>query len=241
MKFKTGDKVKFLNKVGGGYVTQVLDNAMVRIISDGGLEYPVPEKELILIDPKSSIERYFDEDFEVSMPSKDELNVRHKKFAKQELKSKGDLPEIYEIDREIEKREKGANRISGPVKLIDNADRAQIYDETEEETLYINLVDIIATLKPEGMKDLPVRSVTLTSSLDDQEYVFVGTEAVLTADLENFTDEDVYSILWQYSEDGEEFIDIPDVDGLTYSYNVDADNFYNIWKITITLLSKTEE
>ena len=77
MKFKTGDKVKFLNKVGGGYVTQVLDNAMVRIISDGGLEYPVPEKELILIDPKSSIERYFDEDFDVSMPSKDELNVRH--------------------------------------------------------------------------------------------------------------------------------------------------------------------
>ena len=47
MKFKTGDKVKFLNKVGGGYVTQVLDNAMVRIISDGGLEYPVPEKEII--------------------------------------------------------------------------------------------------------------------------------------------------------------------------------------------------
>lgn len=126
MKFKTGDKVKFLNKVGGGYVTQVLDNAMVRIISDGGLEYPVPEKELILIDPKSSIERYFDEDYDVSMPSKDELKVRHKKFAKQELKSKGDLPEAYEVDREIEKREKEANRISGPVKLIDNADGDRI-------------------------------------------------------------------------------------------------------------------
>ncbi|MBR6492088.1 MAG: DUF2027 domain-containing protein [Bacteroidales bacterium] len=142
MKFKTGDKVKFLNKVGGGYVTQVLDNAMVRIISDGGLEYPVPEKELILIDPKSSIERYFDEDFEVSMPSKDELNVRHKKFAKQESKSKGDLPEVYEIDREIEKREKDANRISGPVKLIDNADGDRIeqgvylaYIPTDQEKL----------------------------------------------------------------------------------------------------------
>ena len=45
MKFKTGDKVKFLNKVGGGYVTQVLDNSMVRIIGEGGFEYPMHENE----------------------------------------------------------------------------------------------------------------------------------------------------------------------------------------------------
>jgi hypothetical protein len=47
MKFKVGDKVKFLNEVGGGVVTAVLDSKMVKVESEGGFEMPVLVSELI--------------------------------------------------------------------------------------------------------------------------------------------------------------------------------------------------
>lgn len=110
MKFKTGDKVKFLNRVGGGYVTKVLANSMVKVMVEGGFEYPVLENELILIDPKSSLERYFDEDFNVPKPDR--------------------KPQVeeYELNRDLqfqskESKEKERDKdFIGEIKLIDNPD-----------------------------------------------------------------------------------------------------------------------
>lgn len=48
MKFKVGDKVKFLDEPGGGKVTAIVDDKMVKIETDEGFEMPVLMSELIL-------------------------------------------------------------------------------------------------------------------------------------------------------------------------------------------------
>ena len=47
MRFKTGDKVKFLNETGGGTVTAVIDNKLVKVKTEEGFEIPVLSKDLI--------------------------------------------------------------------------------------------------------------------------------------------------------------------------------------------------
>ena len=125
------------------------------------------------------------------------------------------------------------------VKLIDKADRALIFNLDEEalET-YINLVDIIATKKPEGMEELPVRELELHSNLEESAVtkLFVGAEVHLWADLINFSEDDQYEVRWQYSEDGEEYVDIPDASELEFSYIVDLENGEYIWKIISNMI-----
>ena len=41
MKFKVGDKVKFLDEMGGGVVTKLIDTKLVKIKTDDGFEMPV--------------------------------------------------------------------------------------------------------------------------------------------------------------------------------------------------------
>ncbi len=48
MQFKIGDKVQFLNETGGGVITAVLDNKMVKIKTGDGFEMPVLSHDLIL-------------------------------------------------------------------------------------------------------------------------------------------------------------------------------------------------
>lgn len=48
MKFKVGDKVNFLNEKGGGTVTAIVDNKLVKIKTNDGFELPVLASELIL-------------------------------------------------------------------------------------------------------------------------------------------------------------------------------------------------
>ncbi len=47
MRFKIGDKVRFLNETGGGKVTAIIDNMLVKIETEDGFEMPVLSKELI--------------------------------------------------------------------------------------------------------------------------------------------------------------------------------------------------
>lgn len=48
MRFKIGDKVKFLNENGGGIVRAVIDNRMVKVETEDGFEMPVLSSDLIL-------------------------------------------------------------------------------------------------------------------------------------------------------------------------------------------------
>ena len=47
MKFKVGDKVKFLNESGGGKVVSIVDSRLVKVETDDGFEMPVLTTELI--------------------------------------------------------------------------------------------------------------------------------------------------------------------------------------------------
>ncbi len=47
MKFKVGDKVKFIDEMGGGVVTGVIDTKLVKVKTDDGFEMPVLSAELI--------------------------------------------------------------------------------------------------------------------------------------------------------------------------------------------------
>lgn len=48
MQFKIGDKVRFLDEVGGGTVTDIIDNRLLKIETEDGFEIPVLSSELIL-------------------------------------------------------------------------------------------------------------------------------------------------------------------------------------------------
>ncbi len=126
------------------------------------------------------------------------------------------------------------------VKLVDGADRAEIYNPDEAAfAQYINLVDVIATLKPEGTEALPTRELVLTSSLDGEEQVYYGTEVTLTAKLVNFLEDDVYSVQWMYTAPGGsgEPVEIEGADQLSFTYTLTEDNAKNIWTIFVTLTS----
>jgi uncharacterized protein DUF2027 len=47
MRFKVGDKVKFIDEMGGGVVTGVIDTKLVKVKTDDGFEMPVLSVELI--------------------------------------------------------------------------------------------------------------------------------------------------------------------------------------------------
>lgn len=47
MRFKVGDKVIFLNETGGGVVTAIIDNKLVKVETKDGFEMPVLSKDLI--------------------------------------------------------------------------------------------------------------------------------------------------------------------------------------------------
>lgn len=48
MRFKAGDKVKFLNEKGGGKILSVIDSKLVKVELDNGFEMPILASDLIL-------------------------------------------------------------------------------------------------------------------------------------------------------------------------------------------------
>jgi hypothetical protein len=57
MKFKIGDKVKFLNDNGGGVVTKIISSSLVTIKIEDGFEIPTLTNELVLSNELESFER----------------------------------------------------------------------------------------------------------------------------------------------------------------------------------------
>jgi hypothetical protein len=65
MDFKIGDRVRFLNEVGGGIVSKIINRSMVGIMVEEGFEIPVMSNELIKIEPQTAAERMFDKEISV--------------------------------------------------------------------------------------------------------------------------------------------------------------------------------
>jgi len=63
MKFNIGDKVKFLNEEGGGFVTKIISPAMVEVSIEDGFNIPYSTKDLLKVDKEDKASKFFDEDF----------------------------------------------------------------------------------------------------------------------------------------------------------------------------------
>ena len=68
---KVGDKVKFLNTSGGGIVAKVIDSRMVSILIEDGFEIPTMISELVKIDPKESAGRFFEDHYNITLPTEE--------------------------------------------------------------------------------------------------------------------------------------------------------------------------
>ena len=63
MKFKLGDKVKFLNEPGGGVVSKIISTSMVHVTIEEGFDIPVLNSELVKIESSSHSGEMFREDY----------------------------------------------------------------------------------------------------------------------------------------------------------------------------------
>lgn len=122
---------------------------------------------------------------------------------------------------------------------------AEIYraDETTPAT-YIRWDDVVINQKPEAEneeaeEELPARSVNVTSTLWGMSSIPIGTEITLTAELINFQEDDICTFQWQYQPDEADYIDIDGANELTYTYQIDEENFYYTWRLTV-LVTRNE-
>jgi len=88
MKYKTGDKVKFLNEVGGGVIQQILSPTMVSVCNQDGFDIPVRISEIIFAESEDSAEKVFNQDFEhvetdnyPSLPVETHRSVKLQRFS----------------------------------------------------------------------------------------------------------------------------------------------------------------
>ncbi|MDR0560491.1 MAG: DUF2027 domain-containing protein [Prevotellaceae bacterium] len=50
MKYKIGDKVRFLNDVGGGKISRILNTGMVNVMDEDGFEIPAAVSEIVVVE-----------------------------------------------------------------------------------------------------------------------------------------------------------------------------------------------
>ncbi|NOZ34377.1 MAG: DUF2027 domain-containing protein [Chlorobi bacterium] len=86
MKIKAGDKVKFLNDVGGGIVTEIIDNQTVKVLNDTGFEIPVLIEELM---PDYSQDTY------KSVPSENIIKEEKHIFEEEPIYTNTDEVNVY--------------------------------------------------------------------------------------------------------------------------------------------------
>lgn len=107
---------------------------------------------------------------------------------------------------------------------------------------WVKLEDIALLITEATEEELPVRTIRVTSTLDEMPVVTVGTEVELRAELTGFTDEDRYTVQWQYTQDGgETVLDAEGANELTWHYIVNKQNYSCAWRVMLTLLAPAED
>ncbi len=103
--------------------------------------------------------------------------------------------------------------------------------QTTEETV----VDEASGKKESGAEEnVAERQAIIHSSLEGKEFIYVGDEVTLTAELIGFDDVQV-TLQWMYSDDGgKTFKPIEGANEQTYTYRVDKKNFYYIWQLVVS-------
>jgi hypothetical protein len=115
---------------------------------------------------------------------------------------------------------------------------AEILKENpKDRPAYFNLNNAALLLGEIGY-DLPMRKVTLKSTLDGKTEIEEGTEVTLTAKYKGFQGDEIMEIHWQYRPEDDpdgEFREIEGADGFTYTYKVSEDNIHHEWRIILVL------
>ncbi len=77
MKFKVGDRVKFLNESGGGIISKIISPGLVNVAIEDGFEIPTMTSELLKIDVDATVEsakNLFREEYDVEIPAEPETS-----------------------------------------------------------------------------------------------------------------------------------------------------------------------
>ncbi|NQV03606.1 MAG: DUF2027 domain-containing protein [Bacteroidia bacterium] len=90
MKLQAGDQVKYLNAIGGGVVTKVLDSRMVLVADQDGFEMPVLISELVKMDPTDTGGRFFKEEFQTPTAANQEMNFEGEDSSNQDDENEPD-------------------------------------------------------------------------------------------------------------------------------------------------------
>ena len=120
---------------------------------------------------------------------------------------------------------------------------AEIYRAEDEETpaRYIRWDDVIINQKPETEEELPARSIVISSTISTMEYIPLGAEITMTAELINFREDDECVFQWMYYDESiEEFIEIEGANEPVYTYSITMENIRYNWKLVVTILNDEE-
>ena len=73
-------------------------------------------------------------------------------------------------------------------------------------------------------------SISISSDWPEGELGYVGAQITMTAELTGFEGK-TYSLQWQYSMDGENWMDVPDANAISYTYILDETTTQYVWRI----------
>ena len=177
-----------------------------------------------------------------SFPWRSETELAEQGYQQAAVISAGGAPVYAAAD---EQAEVAARLETGTAVWVKEADggffAAQAGTEADPVTGYIRAEDIALYLAEEPEEEPVLRSIAVTSTLTGMEYVSVGTEIELKAELYGFLDTDRYTLQWQYSPDGG--VTVVDVEGgnePVYRYIMDEKTFTYSWRLVVTLLPAEE-
>jgi hypothetical protein len=97
MKFKVGDKVKFLNEKGGGVISRIISGSLVYVATEDGFELPTATGDIISMEHESKAGKMFSEDFNVdlSKTGKGSPNMQGEERSGKVRPGAGESPGLY--------------------------------------------------------------------------------------------------------------------------------------------------
>ena len=110
-------------------------------------------------------------------------------------------------------------------------------ENPKDKPLYFNLNNAVL-LAGKMPYELPIRRVTLKSTLEGMTEIEDGTEVTIIAKYNGFQGDEITGVRWQYRPEDDpegEFRDIEGADGFSYTYQVNAENIHHEWRIVLNL------
>ena len=144
-------------------------------------------------------------------------------------------PSIEETSESVEETPTPTEQLSSeptppPIEVIEAVEE---FEEPEEEAFEV-ASDLVEFEEDDwGEVTIAFKREVYISFLREPKYL--GDTVTLVASLVNFRENDHYTIFWQYSEDGQNWISIDGEDERTYTFILDAINCHYVYRVLIEL------